>query len=219
MNAASGQSLAIPVLEPTHLVHAVHGPWEAAFQSLLAEQDCRTWQEGLGWGHERAGQVIPATISPGKAADLVLHAARLARGLTLLTEGTAYDLRSQAYLNPSDWKDKSLEHFMTGDHVTVEQGEPTEAGLERFHTRGLTKFGLDELETFRPRGLSSRPIMERLAEAADELIRLGRSPTVGASVPLPLSGATIQILRHRTVASPHGPVPVREISWNSAETE
>ncbi len=218
MNAASGQSLA-PAFELTQLIHAAHGPWEAAFQSLLPNQDCATWQERLGWRHQWAGQVIPATISPGKAVDLVLHAARLARGLTLLTQGTAYDLRTQAYLNPSDWKDRALEQFITGDHVTVEQGEPAESGLERFHTSGLAKFGLDELETFRPRGLSSRPVMERLAEVADELIRLGRSPTVGSSVSLALSGATVQIVRHRTVPSPHGPVPVREISWRSAAAD
>jgi len=215
MKTASGQS---PDLDPTQLIHAVHGPWEASFTSLLPEEDCATWRERLNWGHHSAGQVIPPSISPGKAVDVVLHAARLARGLTLLTEGTAYDLKTQAYLNPSDWKDRSLEHFVTGDHITVEQGEPAESGLERFHTSGLAKFGLDELETFSPRGLSGRPVMDRLAEAADELIRLGRNPTVGSSVPLLLSGTTVQIVRHHTVPSPHGPVPVREISWGGTES-
>jgi len=197
-------------------LQAIHGPWQATLQVLLAPSDCETWKDLLGWGHVQAGQVLPAPVVPARAVDLVLHTARLARGLTLLTQGTAYDLGTQTYLNPSDWSDRPLEEFRTGDHVTVEQGEAGDSGRERLSTRGLLKFGLDELEVFRPIGLSTRPAIERLADVAAEIIRLGRAPSVGASLSLPALDVTIQVVRHRTVPSSTGPIPYREITWTEA---
>ncbi len=192
---------------------ATHGPWEAAIRLLLPAADAEGWRESLAWGHPNAGQVLLTRTSPSKAIDLVLHAARLARGLTLLTGGTAYDLRTQTYLNPSDWQDRPLAQFAAQDHITVEQADADETGRERFYTKGLAKFGLDELEVFRPMGLSGRPTSERLTAIAEEIIRLGQSPKVGASLPLPGIGLTLSVTKHRTVPSAEGPVAFREVAW------
>jgi hypothetical protein len=97
--------------------------------------------------------------------------------------------------------------------VTVGQADADETGCERFYTKGLTKFGLDELETFRPLGLSGRPVLERLASIAEAVILLGQSPKVGTSLPLPGVGLTLAVAKHRTVPDATGPVPFREIAW------
>lgn len=192
---------------------ATHGPWEVAIRLLLPAADAEGWKESLAWGHPNAGQVLLTRTSPNKAIDLVLHAARLARGFTLLTDGTAYDLRTQTYWNPSDWQDRPLAQFAAQDHITVEQADADETGRERFYTRGLAKFGLDELEVFRPMGLSGRPTSERLTDIAEEIIRVGQSLKVGASLPLPGIGLTLSVTKHRTVPSAEGPVAFREVAW------
>ena len=46
----------------------------------------------LAWEHDKVGAVAPAVMPPREMPDTVLFAARLARGLTLLTQGTAYDI-------------------------------------------------------------------------------------------------------------------------------
>ena len=84
--------------------------------------------------------------------DTILFAARLSRGLTLLTQGTAYDLTTQQYLNPSDWKDRGLTGFAVDDHVMIAQDEQVKANEIWCYTLGLSKFGIDELEMFLPRG-------------------------------------------------------------------
>lgn len=211
LRALSGQASA-----PTAPLHAVHGPWHATLQILLPAEEAETWKDVLAWGHEQAGQVLAAPTAPGKAIDLALHAARLARGLTLLTQGTAYDVATDTYLNPSDWTDRSLERFLPADHVTVQQGEASEGGRERFATRGLTKFGLDELETFRPVGLSSRRVLEELAGIGGEIVQMGRVPAVGATIELPALGLTVQVLRHHTAPAAGRPVPYREITWEES---
>nr|MBI3612356.1 hypothetical protein [Nitrospirota bacterium] len=202
-----------PSPDSPSLLRAVHGPWEAAIRLLLPAADAEAWQESLAWGHPNAGQVFLTRTSPSKAIDSVLHAARLARGLTLLTGGTAYDLRTQTYLNPSDWHDRPLTHFAVRDHMTVEQSDADEAGRERFYTKGLAKFGLDELEVFRPMGLPGRPTSERLTDIAETIIRSGQSPKVGASLPLPGIGLTLSVTKHRTVPTAEGPVAFREVAW------
>jgi hypothetical protein len=198
---------------PNPLFRATHGPWDATIRLQVQTADAEAWQESLAWGHSLAGQVFPGKTAPSRIIDLVLHAARLARGLTLLTGGTAYDLRTQAYLNPSDWQDRSLAQFSAQDHITVEQADADETGRERFYTKGLAKFGLDELEVFRPMGLSGRPTSERLTDIAEEIIRLGQSLKVGASLPLPGIGLTLSVTKHRTVPSAEGPVAFREVAW------
>lgn len=208
LQADSGSPLGAPPQ-----LRAAHGPWEAAIRLLLPTADAEAWQESLAWGHPNTGQVLVTRTSPNKAIDLVLHAARLARGLTLLTGGTAYDLRTQTYLNPSDWQDRPLTQFAAHDHIAVEQSDADKAGRDRFYTKGLTKFSLDELEVFRPIGLSGRSTLEQLASIAEEIVRLGQAPKVGASLPLPGIRLTLSVARHRTVPDATGPVAFREISW------
>ena len=65
---------------------------------------------------------------------------------------------------------------------------------------GLSKFGYDELETFVPQGVPDRTAKDLLGESVQEVIRLGQSPKVGASIMLPLSSKTVTIRNHRTAA-------------------
>lgn len=196
------------------MVLATHGPWTAAFLMSLPVSEADAWRDRLGWGHRFAGYVVPTSTTPHQASNSVLHVARLAKGLSLLTDGTAYDVFTHAYLNPSDWKDRPLEQFRVGDHVTVEQDTALEPGVDWFHTRGLAKFGLDEIETFRPVGLPSRPVMETLARIAEEIMQIGHSPQVGATVPLKALGLSVRVIRHRTLSSLEPPLTLREITWH-----
>lgn len=190
---------------------ATHGPWNVQVQ--LASSQADAWSEQLDWRHTHAGVILRPSVTPQQASDLVLFAARLARGLTLLTQGTAYDTITHTYLNPSDWTDRPLDRFRTADHVTVAQTDSPDPQTDWFHTLGLSKFGLDELEVFRPVGLPSRPTLETLAHIADEMVRIGRSPNVGTTVPLPLLGLSIAVTRHRTAAPAGLSLPFREINW------
>jgi len=194
-------------------VLAVHGPWSAALHLSIPQEETDMWREGLGWGHRAAAEVVPTNARPREASDQVLHAARLARGLTLLTDGTAYDTACQIFLNPSDWKDRPLDQFKVGDHLTIEQTEAADSDHEWFLTRGLAKFGLDEIETLRPIGLSSRPVLEILAALADELVRIGQSPKVGTTLVVPALVLPVEFIRHRTVARGVVPTSVREVKW------
>jgi hypothetical protein len=204
---------------PSTLTWASHGPWNVAVQISLPPEEASSWQERLHWGHPRTGLVLPTSAPTSKSIDLILHAARLARGLTLLTGGTAYDVIAHEYLNPSDWKDRPLDRFKTGDHVVVDQEESGDPGLERFYTRGLTKFKLDELDTFRPLGLPSRPVLEGLRNIADEILLAGYSLKVGTTLEIPRLGLTLRIIRHRTTAPAEGSVPTREIVWDQRAGE
>jgi hypothetical protein len=194
---------------------ATHGPWNVQAQMASAQADA--WSERLDWRHTHAGAILRPSITPQQACDLVLFAARLARGLTLLTQGTAYDMVTHTYLNPSDWTDRTLDRFGTADHVTVSQADQPDSQQDWFHTLGLSKFGLDELEVFRPVGLPGRPTLETLAAIADEMLRIGRSPNVGTTVPLPILGFSITVKRHRTAAPAGLSLPFREISWQESD--
>jgi hypothetical protein len=197
------------------MLSATHGPWSATIQLSLSPEEAGVRKEQLGWGHAACGQVIPSTLTPRDATHLVLHAARLARTLTLLTDGTTYDVATQGFLNPSDWKDRPLDVFRASDHVTIEQSEAPEPDRERFFTRGLVKFGLDEMETLRPIGLSARPTMDRMTALADELITRGQNPKVGSIVSLPEIGLSVRILRHHTNNLSGVPVAFREVIWDT----
>ncbi len=194
---------------------ATHGPWSATLRTELGEQDAEAWRTGLSWSHPSAAEVIASSATPANAYDTVLHAARLARGLTLMTDGTAYDVGTGTYLNPSDWSDRRLAVFQLGDHVVVQQAESDRPGYDWFHTLGLAKFGRDELETYRPAGLPDRPVHERLLEIAEDLQRQGLQPRVGESVSCQSSGLRVSILRHRTIPVSGSAVGVREIAWES----
>jgi len=192
---------------------ASHGPWTMSLKIASSQIDADAWSEQLDWRHTHAGVILRPSVMPQQACDLVLFAARLARGLTLLTQGTAYDKTTHAYLNPSDWTDRPLDRFRTADHVTVSQTDSPDPQTDWFHTLGLSKFGLDELEVFRPVGLSSQPTLDTFAHIADEMVRIGRSPKVGTTLSLPLLGLSIAVKRHRTVAPAGLSLPFREISW------
>jgi hypothetical protein len=194
---------------------ATHGPWNV--QAQLASYQADGWSEQLNWRHARAGVILRPSVTPQAAPDLVLFAARLARGVALLTQGTAYDTITHAYLNPSDWTDRTLDRFLAADHVTVSQADSPDPQADWFHTLGLSKFGLDELEVFRPVGLPGRPTLETLAGIVDELIRIGRSPNVGTTIPLPVLGISITVKRHRTAAPAGLSLPFREISWQDPD--
>ena len=194
-------------------VTATHGPWNVQLQIALPQVNADAWSERLDWRHSHAGMILRPSVTPQQACDLALFTARLARGLTLLTQGTVYDMVTHTYLNPSDWTDRPLNRFCTADHVTVSQADSPDPQTDWFHTLGLSKFGLDELEVFRPVGLPGRPTLEALAGIADELLRIGRSPNVGTTVALPILGFSITVKRHRTAAPTGQSFPFREISW------
>jgi len=143
----------------------------------------------------------------------VLFVARLARGLTLLTEGTAYDVLASRYFNPSDWSDRFLESFCIEDHVLVRQDEQGTDGRQWFYTRGLAKFGLEELEMFLPRGLSGSPVPDRLLALADECVRQGKCPKVGEIIQLPTDFVDIRVINHRMYPLPDGQLILREVQW------
>ncbi len=192
---------------------ATHGPWCALVRLPIPPQEAAEWRHLLEWVHSTAGLVFPTTTSPQDAGNLVLHMARLARTLTLLTEGTAYDTLSHNFVNPSDWQDRPLSYLYIRDHVRVMQGEAEQPGQDWFYTLGLTKFGQDEVEIFRPVGLPSQPVLDLLGSLAEECYRLGHSPKVGTAVEVPELGLSVQVLRHRTAAPLGTQIALREITW------
>ena len=181
-------------------VTANHGPWQAHLLTSIPPSEAAQWQPVLSWDHRQLGAVSPAAAGPSIIADTVLVAARLARGLTLLTQGTAFDILCQEYLNPSDWNDRPLNVFSPGDHITVRQSESTDESCEWFHTLGLNKFGLDELEVIQPRGLPDAETIALLKSAAERVSRSGQNQKVGSSLDLPALAHTIRFIKHRTAA-------------------
>jgi hypothetical protein len=179
---------------------ATHGPWTAHIVIPLPATHMAGFKEELAWEHDIIGAVAPSVVPPRDMPDTVLFAARVSRGLTLLTQGTAYDLTTQQYLNPSDWKDRGLTGFVVEDHVMIAQDDQVRANEVWCYTLGLSKFGIDELETFLPRGTSDRAAKELLSEAAYEIIRVGQAPKIGTVFHLPILSRTVRIANHRTAA-------------------
>ena len=191
---------------------ASHGPWRAHVLTNLPTSEAAHWQQVLSWDHHELGAVSFSSASPSTIADTVLVAARLARGLTLLTLGTAFDVASQEYLKPSDWNDRPLEVFVTADHVTVQHSETDDHSFEWFYTLGLTKFGLDELEVIQPRGLPDRETIALLHCAADAVLRKGHNQKVGCTMDLHALAHTIRFIKHRTAAPTGRMMAFRQIS-------
>lgn len=192
---------------------ATHGPWSAWMLLSVPAVQANAWQQRLEWRHAACAAVGAGTATNSNSIDVVLHVARLTRGTTLLTEGTAYDVTTQTYLNPSDWTDRPLVQFSVRDHVTVVHSDDTEGLRDWFHTRGLSKFGLDEIEVFQPIGLPSHTISEKLLDIAEELLRRGHSPNVGSTILIPNLALSIRVVRHRTHPSADTPLILREITW------
>jgi hypothetical protein len=195
---------------------AAHGPWTAHIIIPLPATHTAGFKEQLAWEHELIGAVAPAVTPPRDMPDNILFAARLARGLTLLTQGTAYDLTTQQYLNPSDWRDRELTAFVAEDHVIVAQDDQAKPEETWYYTLGLSKFGIDEVETFQPKGLSDRSAKDLLVESAHEMIRIGQTPKVGTAVQLPILGRTVIIANHRTAAPIGRMLSFREIRSQSS---
>ncbi|MGH7254785.1 MAG: hypothetical protein ACREI3_03320, partial [Nitrospirales bacterium] len=189
-----------------------HGPWQALVRIALPPEDANTWRTLLEWSHPQTALVVPVTAAPRDAADMVLHAARLARLLTLLTEGTAHDAITQAFLNPSDWTDRRLAQFAVADHIRVRQGDSADPALDWFYSLGLSKFGLDDIEMFQPVGLPDRSLINLMESLAGELVRIGRSPTVGAVLALADEGIQLECVRHRTATPSGSAIPLREFA-------
>ncbi len=191
---------------------ASHGPWRAHVLTNLTTSEAAQGQQVLSWDRHELGAVSLSSATPSTIADTVLVAARLARGLTLLTQGTAFDVASQEYLNPSDWNDRPLEVFVTADHVTVQHSETDDHSSEWFYTLGLTKFGLDELEVIQPRGLPDRETIALLHCAADAVLRKGHNQKVGCTMDLHALAHTIRFITHRTAAPAGRMMAFRQIS-------
>ncbi|GJL65291.1 MAG: hypothetical protein NPIRA05_02620 [Nitrospirales bacterium] len=198
---------------------AIHTQWRGRINMNLDSQMVKRWDEQLHWDHSSAIEVFSGSNSGQSKIDVMLHVARLARGLTLLTEGTAYDVATSHYLNPSDWQDQTLTTFHVDEHVRVEQREKIESGQVWFYTRGLSKFGLDELECLRPAGLSETVVKEVLEESAEYVITQGKVPKIDESITLPHAGQIVKIVRHRTDQSFGRPIAFRELQWNYSESK
>ena len=179
---------------------ATQGPWAAHVVMPLPMTHVAEVMKHLAWEHDVMGAVAPALTSPRDMPDTILFAARLARGLTLLTQGTAHDVTTQAYMNPSDWQNRALASFLVDDHLTITHDDSTKADQVWSYSLGLSKFGLDEIETFQGKGLPELAAKDLLTESAHELLHMGQSPKVGTAFRLPLLGRTIRIVNHRTAA-------------------
>ena len=194
--------------------HVTHGPWTAHVVMPLPSTHIAGLADQLSWEHDQIGAIAPSVMPPREMPDTLLLAARLARGLTLLTQGTAYDITTQQYLNPSDWQDRSLDDFLSDDHVIIGQDDQARPGVVWCYTLGLSKFGYDELETFVPQGVPDRTAKDLLGESVQEILRIGQSPKVGATFTLPLLSRTITITNHRTAAPAGRMLGYRELQWS-----
>jgi len=196
---AYGGPLRIRFLSSTghHYFEAGHTNWAAEVNLAPSIEIIEQWRGRLQWEHTRLALLFPRGNAHLDRRDDVLHVARMARGVTLLTDGTAYDVGTGNYHNPSDWQDRDLVIFHLPDHVQVEQREDVQRARIWFHTRGLTKFGLDDIETFQPIGLSGRGVEETVRRVAGRLIEQGKNPKVGEHILLDGSPA-VTVVRHRT---------------------
>jgi hypothetical protein len=190
-----------------------HGIWTAHLQIPLPEDHVKQLADQLAWDHPSIGAVAPGQATPADRLDLILVTARLARGLTLLTQRTTFDITTQVYLNPSDWQDRSLSVFRFTDHVTVQQQDDATPERDWFYTLGLSKFGLDELETFRPRGLAATSTIDAMRTLGDEVLRQRLVPKVGSSIDVPLLDQPVHVLRHRTAAPTGVQHAFREVAF------
>ncbi len=192
---------------------ASHGGWTVHLVIPLPDDQVNQLADQLAWDHPSIGAVTPGQSTPADRLDVILVAARLARGLTLLTQGTAFDVTTQTYLNPSDWQDRPLSVFRFADHVTVQQQDEATGGRDWFYTLGLSKFGLDELETFRPRGLAAASTIDAMRTLGDEVLRKRLLPKVGSLIDMPELSRPVRILRHRTAAPTGAHHAFREVAF------
>ncbi|HBP86530.1 MAG TPA: hypothetical protein PKK23_12350 [Nitrospirales bacterium] len=210
---AYGGPLRIRFLATTghHHFEAAHTSWIAEVNIEPSTDILEQWQSRLQWEQTHLALLFPQANTSGDRRDAVLHVARIARGVTLLTDGTTYDVATGTYLNPSDWLDRGLEVFRITDHIQVEHREKVQRARMWFHTRGLTKFGLDEIETFQPLGLSGREVESTVQKVAGHLIEQAKNPKVGDHIILDGSGPQVTVVRHRTDPVYGVPLAFREL--------
>ena len=65
--------------------HAAHGPWIARVVMPLSATQTDELKQTLAWEHDLVGAVAASIMPPRDRPDAILFAARLARGLILLT--------------------------------------------------------------------------------------------------------------------------------------
>ena len=193
---------------------AVHTSWSAPIDLAPSEDQLNRWRASLQWDHEHIGIIGALSFTGQDRRDMVLHATRLAKGIGLLTGGTVFDVATGTYLNPSDWQERDLEVFGVEDHVQVEQYERIEGGRSWLHTRGLTKFGWDELEAFRGIGLTDQDCRQCLLDTAEALIRENRNPKVGEQIAIQREPWQVSVVRHRTDTHYGRSMAFREITWD-----
>ncbi|MBI3355982.1 MAG: hypothetical protein HY038_04290 [Nitrospirae bacterium] len=192
---------------------ATHGPWSAHVVMPLPMSHVADVMKQLAWEHDVMGAVAPSLASPRDMPDMILFAARLARCLTLLTQGTGYDVTTQAYLNPSDWQNRALTSFLVDDHLSITHDDASRPDHVWSFSLGLSKFGLDEIEMFQAKGLPESAAKEILVESANELLRTGQFRKVGTAFHLPLLGRTIRIVNYRTAAPAGRMLGFRELQF------
>lgn len=190
-----------------------HALWSTSLICPLPDDEAAQWRERLQWGHRHAAAILHRAVPPAQAPDMQVFVSRLARGLTLLSDGTSYDMQTGTFFNPSDWTDRPLTTFQLDEHITVSQQDSEDPTSEWFRTLGLSKFGFDELETARPRGLAAQPTIDRLLQLAADIMHNGNNPKVGTSLDSPLLDVRIDVVAHRTVPHTTGPLAVRQVRW------
>ena len=190
---------------------AAHTNWKVQVQLAPSAQVIEQWRGRLQWEHRHLAQLLALPKIQPDRQDEVLHLARIARGLTLLLDGTTYDVATGGYLNPSDWNDRDLAVFHIDDHVQVEQHEQMQQMRMWLHSRGLTKFGLDEIESFHPIGLSGKEHEALLYDVASRLMAKGKNPKVGDYIPFGEEGLQVEVVRHRTDPLYGIPLAFREV--------
>lgn len=179
---------------------ATHGPWSAHVVMPLPTDQVAGVMKQLSWEHDLMGAIAPSIASPRDMPDTVLLATRLARCLTLLSQGTAYDVITQAYVNPSDWQERPLSIFLLDDHISIVHDDTTQPDHVWSYSLGLSKFGIDEIEMFSAKGLPDSSAKEILSASSSELLRVSQPMKVGTTLELPQLGRTVRIRNYRTAA-------------------
>ena len=194
-----------------HHFEAVHTNWKTQVQLAPSPQSLEQWRGRLQWDHPNLAEVWAPSKVQSERQDEVLHVARIVRGLTLLLEGTSYDMATGVYRNPSDWQDLDLVGFQIDDHIQVEHHEQMMDMRMWLHTRGLTKFGLDEIENFQSIGLSGNEPEYMLQKVAGRITADGKNPKVGEQVSFGERGQQVEVIRHRTDPLYGIPLAFREV--------
>ena len=206
--------IAFPTTERTTTFDVIIHNQIAQIDTQCSADVVNAWHDRLEWIHTCVAEIYPPKTAKSHGHDQVLHLARLARGLTELTEGTAYDPGMGTYTNPSDWITQPLDDFRLTDHVRIEQVERPDEGRVWFHTRGLGKFGFEEIETYKGTGLSAQPAIETIETIAESIILQGNPLRTGDLIEIHETGQTAEVVRYRTDSTYGIQLNIREVVWS-----